>query len=213
MNSGRLVLSFIVVALALLAQLSATSCSAQGQQNQSSSGERSLPPQTREHGNRISVNTQQIVVDDGDTVVIAWSETDSETVRILGIDTPETRHLPHNIPYAQEFGPEARAFAQGAFAAATEVELLRAATTDPYDRTLGYLFINGANYSVLVVKARLAVETVSFYGDSGFPDEAAAVKAAAEGAGPVPFQPPFEFRRRMRQVTEWMKEQGIYPEE
>jgi len=212
MKSRSMVLSLIAVGLAFLGQLSATSCTAQSQPDKSSSGERSLPPQTREHGKRVSIDPKQILVDDGDTVVIAWSETDHETIRILGIDTPETRHVPHNIPYAQEFGPEARAFCQGAFATAIEVELLRAATTDPYDRTLGYLFINGMNYSVLVVEARLAVETVSFYGDGGFPNEAAAVVAAAKAAGPVPFQPPFEFRRRMRDVTEWMKEQGIYPE-
>ncbi len=42
-----------------------------------------------------------------------------EIVRILGIDTPEMRRLEHNLPYDQPFGPEAKAFAQGAFAAAT----------------------------------------------------------------------------------------------
>ena len=55
-------------------------------------------------------------MDDGDTVDIRWSKGDTETVRILGIDCPETRHLEHNLPYPQDFGPEARAFAQGAFA-------------------------------------------------------------------------------------------------
>ena len=74
-------------------------------------------------------------------------------MRILGIDTPETRHLEHNLPYAQSFGPEVRGVAQGAFAAATQVELIRASTVDPYGRSLGYLFLNGRNYSVLVVQA------------------------------------------------------------
>ena len=170
-------------------------------------------PQTRPHSLRVPVDPARIQVDDGDTVVIRWSKDDLETVRILGIDTPETRHLEHNLPYAQSFGPEARAFGQGAFAAATQVELLRASTIDPYGRSLGYLFLNRRNYSVLVVQARLAAETVTFYGDNGLPNEAAEVLAAAKTAGPVPFEPPHAFRGRMRDVSRWMKEKGLDAEQ
>ncbi|PYQ47679.1 MAG: hypothetical protein DMF78_23095, partial [Acidobacteria bacterium] len=111
----------------------------------------------------MNVEPRTIEIDDGDTVAIHWTRDDVEAVRILGIDTPETRHLEHNIPYAQEFGEEAAAFARGAFAAATQVELLRSATLDPYGRTLAYLFLGGRNYSVLVVSARLAEESVTRY--------------------------------------------------
>jgi len=170
-------------------------------------------PQTRPHSMRLPVDPARIEVDDGDTVGIRWSKDDLENVRILGIDTPETRHLEHNLPYAQSFGPEARAFALGAFAAATQVELLRASTIDPYGRSLGYLFLNGRNYSVLVVQARLSAETVTFYGDNGLPNEAAEVLAAAKTAGPVPFEPPHVFRGRMREVSKWMKEKGLEAEQ
>jgi len=169
-------------------------------------------PQPRTHGTRVRVEPASVLVDDGDTVVIRWSERDAETIRILGIDTPETRHLEHSLPYAQPFGLEAQAFAQGAFAAATRIELLRASTLDPYGRTLGYLFLDGRNYSVLVVEARLAYESVSHYGDNGFPREAMAVQTAAKAAGPLPFEPPWEFRNRMRELTRWLKERGRYPE-
>jgi micrococcal nuclease len=178
-------------------------------------GARSQPqpkPQTRPRSTRVAVDPARILVDDGDTVVIRWSRDDLETVRVLGIDTPETRHVEHDIPYAQCFGPEARAFAQGAFATATSVALLRAGTLDPYGRTLGYLFLNGRNYSVLVVEARLAAETVTFYGDNGLPREAAEVLAAAKSAGPLPFEPPHLFRARMREVSQWMKEKGLEAE-
>src|SRR5215510_12305558 len=84
-------------------------------------------PQPRPHGSRTAVDPRTVEVDDGDTVVVHWPG-DDETVRILGIDTPETRHPAHDIPYAQEFGEEAAAFAQGAFAAASQIELLRAST-------------------------------------------------------------------------------------
>jgi micrococcal nuclease len=172
-----------------------------------------LRPQTRPHSMRVPVDPARIRVDDGDTVVVRWSTDDLETVRILGIDTPETRHLEHDLPYAQPFGPEARGFALGAFATATQVELLRSRTVDQYGRTLGYLFLNGRNYSVLVVKARLAAESVTFYGDNGLPREATEVLAAAKEAGPLPFEPPHAFRARMRDVSKWMKERGLEAEQ
>lgn len=169
--------------------------------------------QTRPARELVEVPVEAIDVGDGDTVVIRWSEEDREVVRILGIDTPETQNVAHNLPYAQSFGYEATAFARGAFAAATRVELLRWDQMDRYGRTLGYLFINGKNYSVMVVAARLAAESVSHYGDNGFPKEAQAVLDAARAAGPVPFEPPFQYRRRMREVTEWMREHGLLPED
>jgi micrococcal nuclease len=169
--------------------------------------------QPRPHSTRVPVDPARVQVDDGDTVVIHWSKDDTETVRILGIDTPETRHLAHDLPYAQPFGPEARGFAQGAFAVATEVQLLRSRTLDPYGRTLGYLFLDGKNYSVLVVGARLSGETVTFYGDNGLPTEAAEVLAAAKSAGPLPFEPPHLFRTRMRELSKWMKERGLEAEQ
>jgi endonuclease YncB( thermonuclease family) len=165
------------------------------------------------HGQRVPVDPARIQVDDGDTVVVRWSKGDFETVRILGIDTPETRHVEHDLPYPQPFGPEARGFALGAFAAATQVELLRSSTVDQYGRTLGYLFLNGRNYSVLVVQARLAAESVTFFGDNGLPREAAEVLAAAQSAGPLPFEPPHVFRARMRDVSRWMKEKGVEAEQ
>lgn len=151
----------------------------------------------------------RVEVDDGDTVVIRWPGAEPETVRILGIDTPETRHPAHDLPYAQPFGEQARAFAQGAFAAATRVELIRAANLDGFGRTLGYVYLNGQNYSVLVIRARYSAETVSHYGDNGLPQPSAEVLAAARNAGPLPFEPPHVFRGRMRELVRWMKEQGL----
>lgn len=168
-------------------------------------------PQPRAHGARVPVSPALVEVDDGDTVNIRWSASDTEIVRILGIDTPETRHVEHDLPYDQPFGTEARAFARGAFAAADRVELRRASTLDPFGRTLGYLWIDGRNYSVLAVSARLAEESVTRYGDNGLPQEAAEVLAAARQAGPLPFESPATFRARMREVSRWMKERGVYP--
>jgi endonuclease YncB( thermonuclease family) len=176
------------------------------------STQRERKPQTRPSGSRVEVDPSKVRVDDGDTAVIQWSAADAETVRFLGIDTPETRHPAHELPYAQPFGPEARAFAMGAFATASKIELLRAAMIDPYGRTLGYFFLNGKSYAVMVVSARLAEESVTRYGDNGLPQEAAAVKAAAQAAGPLPFESPNDFRRRMRDVSRWMRAKNVDPE-
>jgi endonuclease YncB( thermonuclease family) len=167
--------------------------------------------QPRPNGQRVKVDPALVFVEDGDTVVIRWPSAEPEIVRILGIDTPETRRLEHNLPFDQPFGREAHAFAQGAFAAASEIELLRCPTLDPYDRTLGYLFINGRNFSIMVIKARYSTENVSYYGDNGLPAESAEVKAAAKDIGPLPFEPPPQFRARMRDLTNWMKQTGQYP--
>jgi micrococcal nuclease len=168
-------------------------------------------PQPRQNGQRVKVEPSAITVEDGDGVIIRWGEKDSEIVRILGIDTPEIRRLEHNLPHDQSYGHEAKAFAQGAFAAGSDVELLRSPTLDPYDRTLAYLFINGRNYSILAIKARFTGETVSHYGDNGLPKESAEVLEAAKGAGPLPFEPPHQYRARMRALSTWMKQNGQYP--
>jgi micrococcal nuclease len=168
-------------------------------------------PQPRPTGTKIKVDPATIVVDDGDSVVIKWPSGDEEIVRILGIDSPEVRHVEHNLPFDQEHGPAARAFALGAFAVATDVQILRCTTLDPFGRSLAYLFVDGKNYSVLIIKARLSSESVSIYGDNGFPEIAAEITAAAREAGPPPFEPPGQYRTRMRAQAEWMKKNGTYP--
>lgn len=167
-------------------------------------------PQTRPTGEKIKVDPATIVVDDGDSVVIKWPSGDEEIVRILGIDSPEVRHVEHNLPFDQEYGPAARGFAQGAFAVANDVQILRCTTLDPFGRSLAYLFLDGKNYSILILKARLSSESVSIYGDNGFPEIAAEITAAAKEAGPPPFEPPGLYRTRMRVQTEWMKKNGTY---
>jgi micrococcal nuclease len=165
-------------------------------------------PQTRVHSRRIDVDGPRIQVNDGDTISIRWNSTDIETIRILGVDAPETGNPEHDIPLPQSFGMEARSFAEGAFAGAARIELLRAATLDPYGRTLAYVFLGGQNYSVMIVKARLAEESITRFGDNGFPAEASAIVAAAKDAGPLPFESPTFFRARMRKLAEWMRQNG-----
>ena len=82
---------------------------------------------------------------------------------------------------------------------------------DKYGRTLAYLLLDGRNVSELLLRGRLAVETIGRYGDNGLPKLAEACKRAAKEAGPVPFEDPREFRYRSVRVAELMKAQGTYP--
>jgi len=142
-------------------------------------------PATRPHGTRLRVDEARIRIMDGDTAEISWSATEKETVRVLGIDTPELfgskRRYPKAPPHGaiSAAGAEARGFARGAFSVAREIELMRAATLDRFGRTLGYFFLDGRNYSALALRAGVASETISIYGDNGFPHEAEEVLEAA----------------------------------
>lgn len=160
---------------------------------------------------RVVVPKAIIHVDDGDTVRIDWPGKDAEEIRILGIDTPEVLHLDHDLPFPQPFGGEATGFLRGCLAAADKVTLLRSGNQDRYGRTLGYLYVGGKNYSPLVIGARLAYGPNPHYGDNGLPTQHAACLEAAKRAGPPPFEPPWQFRKRMRDVAKYMKANGTYP--
>ncbi len=47
----------------------------------------------------------------------------------------------------------------------------------------------------------------------GLAAPAAEVAAAAKEAGPLPFESPGEYRRRMRAVSGWLKARGMMPSE
>lgn len=213
MNASRRRVGGVLIGLSLFLLLIGPSTAPRAQEPVAKAQAPVAKAQSRAHGQRVKVDPALVKVEDGDGVTIQWPSGDAEIVRILGIDTPEVRRLEHNLPYDQTFGSEARAFAQGAFAAATEIEILRCPTLDPYGRTLAYLFINGRNYSVMVIKARYSGETVSHYGDNGLPKESAEVTAAAKEAGPnlLPFEPPHLYRARMRTLTNALKQSGQFP--
>ncbi len=170
-----------------------------------------MRPASAEEPARVAVLKEALFFDDGDSVVIHWKGGEPETVRLLGMDTPEVAHLEHDLPYPQPFGSEAAGFLAGCVAVADRIELLRSEQKDPYGRTLGYLYVNGKNVSVLLLSARLAVENVSRYGDNGLAAQAAECVAAAKAAGPVAFEDPHFYRQRMRAVSAWLKKHGLYP--
>ena len=167
--------------------------------------------QPRPHGQRMKVDPSTITVEDGDGVIIRWSDKDPEIVRILGIDTPEIRRLEHNLPYDQPFGPEAKAFAQGAFAAATEVELLvprpSTLTTEPSPISSSTAGIIRSWPSRPGSPARRSATTVT----TACPRNPPRSSRPPRVPPPLPFEPPHQYRARMRTSTTWMKQNGQYP--
>ncbi|MFM8981048.1 MAG: thermonuclease family protein [Planctomycetia bacterium] len=166
---------------------------------------------SRAGGTPEPLDKARLFLDDGDTLVVRSGSREVETIRILGLDTPEVQHFQHRIPWSQPFGEQAWGYHAGAVAVAGTVEVLRARDKDTYGRTLGYVYVNGRNLSVLAIRARLSGAPTDRFGDNGFPEQLAECKAAAKAAGPVAFEEPYLYRRRMRDVAEWMLREGLYP--
>ena len=77
---------------------------------------------------------------DGDTVVVALGDGRTETVRLLGVDTPETVHPDEPV---ECYGPEASAYTHArlggrAVRLETDVE-----ERDIYGRLLAYVYVDG----------------------------------------------------------------------
>ncbi|MEU4704792.1 thermonuclease family protein [Nocardia salmonicida] len=96
-----------------------------------------------------------IKVVDGDTVDIRYPDGQTDRVRILGIDTPETKDP--NKPI-ECWGPEATAFATTELAG--RAVTLRIDPTqderDRYQRLLAYIDRDGWNYSIEAARAGVA---------------------------------------------------------
>jgi len=117
------------------------------------------------------------------------------TVRVVGMDTPEIRHVEHGLLEDQEFGPEAAAFTASLFETAEQIDYLPVGE-DRYGRTLAHVFVDGELLSVLLIEAGLAYETVTVFGDNGFPTVADRILRAAKEAAPPPFENPYTWRKR-----------------
>jgi micrococcal nuclease len=91
--------------------------------------------------------TLATVVDtlDGDTIVVrVGGAGDDVTVRLLGVDTPETHHPDKPV---QCFGPEAAAYTRSRLSG-REVELsYDVERRDFYDRTLAFVSVDGERFN------------------------------------------------------------------
>jgi micrococcal nuclease len=84
-----------------------------------------------------------ISVIDGDTVEVARGG-ESETVRLLGVDTPETHHPTEPV---ECFGPEAAAYTAARLTGATVRLEGDVESHDRYGRRLAYLIVGGVRFN------------------------------------------------------------------
>ncbi len=80
---------------------------------------------------------------DGDTILVALAGGRVETVRILGVDTPETKKP--NTP-VQCYGPEASAYTKERLTGRAVVLELDTEPRDIYGRLLAYVVVDGRRF-------------------------------------------------------------------
>jgi micrococcal nuclease len=91
----------------------------------------------------VSAEYAVVSVTDGDTIEVARGDT-TETVRLLGIDTPETHHPTEPV---ECFGPEAAAYTAQRLTGATVRLEGDIESHDRYGRRLAYVIVHGERFN------------------------------------------------------------------
>jgi micrococcal nuclease len=81
---------------------------------------------------------------DGDTVVVQFADGTDDTVRLLGVDTPETHHPTKPV---QCFGPEASDYTRARLLGQPVTLERDAETRDIYGRLLMYVSLDGERFN------------------------------------------------------------------
>ena len=131
-----------------------------------------------------------ISFDDGDS--FACKKT---MIRVLGIDTPEIMHKRQGIFVDQKYGVRASEFTKNILKSAKRIVIIPS-KKDKYGRTLAHVLVDGELLGVKLIKAGLAYETISYYGDNGFPEFALQIREASKGMPKPDFMPPYLWRRK-----------------
>lgn len=138
----------------------------------------------------VSMDKSKIKPDDGDSFFY-----NDITIRVLGIDTPEIIHKDHGIFKNQPYGKQAAKMTADILSKAKTV-LYIPFKNDKYGRLLSHVFVDGELLSVLLIKEGLAYETISYYGDNGFPCLAEIILKAVRNSKQPKFENPYKWRRK-----------------
>jgi endonuclease YncB( thermonuclease family) len=136
------------------------------------------------------IHKDRIEFDDGDTIVY-----DGEYIRFLGIDTPEVIDSTLGIYENQPYGPQASESTKTWIRRAKLLEYMTDGK-DVYGRRLAHILVDRELIGVRLIRCGLAYETVTHYGDSGFPKQAEQILAAAKTAPKPKFQKPYFWRKK-----------------
>jgi micrococcal nuclease len=85
-----------------------------------------------------------IDVIDGDTIVVGFADGSTDTIRLLGVDTPETHHPTKPVGC---YGPEASAFTARALTGRVVELESDVETRDIYGRRLAYVIVDGERFN------------------------------------------------------------------
>ena len=132
----------------------------------------------------VAPNASVIDVADGDTIVVRVAG-QRETVRLIGIDTPETKDPDEPV---QCFGPEATEATEALLPRGTAIRLERdAEPRDQYGRLLAYVYRTDGMFVNLALAEQGLADVLSIAPNTAHAGELrAAVDAAARrGSGPV----------------------------
>ncbi|MBW1714355.1 MAG: thermonuclease family protein [Deltaproteobacteria bacterium] len=143
-----------------------------------------------EHYSLIRIDKSAIRPDDGDTFFYK-----DFVIRILGIDAPEIIHKEHGIFEDQPYGLKAAAMTADLLRNAKVVEYLPF-QKDKYGRLLAHVFVDEELLAIRLIRAGLAYETISYFGDNGFPVLAERILKAAQESPKPPFERPYRWRRK-----------------
>lgn len=132
----------------------------------------------------IRTEKDKIIVIDGDTF-----NYNNIRYRLLGIDAPEIIQTP--------YGEHASNFVYTKIKNAKDV-VFRTADIDIYNRILTHIIIDGKPLSFMLMEEKLAIQTVTTYGDNGYPEIASGIIERAKKQGRLKFKSPAVFRREQR---------------
>ncbi len=133
----------------------------------------------------IKMNKDDIIVIDGDTI-----DYHKVRYRLLGVDAPEMAQAP--------YGSIASNFVYQQIKNADSV-YINVCSFDIYDRVLAHIFIETNSLAIMLLENRLAIQTVTTYGDNGFPDIAQHIlEYSLNNRKRLPFLSPRTFRQRQR---------------
>lgn len=90
-----------------------------------------------------------VEVVDGDTIVVALANGATDTVRLLGVDTPETKHPTKGV---ECFGPEASAFTKSRLTGKVVRLESDVERRDVYGRRLAYVYVDGRRFEDVLLR-------------------------------------------------------------
>lgn len=127
--------------------------------------------------NTISAEVTNVV--DGDTIKVSIDGR-SETVRLLLVDTPETKHPSKPV---QPFGPEASSFAEETLDG-QEIELeLGISERDKYGRLLAYVWIEDRMFNEMLLEKGFARVAYIYQPNVKYVEEFQSLQRAAQKEG------------------------------